>query len=404
MGWDGMGQLLDVVELTHRFVAIPSPNLPGDEREIATAVQDVGEFLGLGSGRVVSAAPDRPNVLIDLDFGPGGRHLALSGHLDTKPIGDAVWDTDPFTGTIIGEYMYGLGTCDMKGAVAAMLIAAARASQSELACGRLTLVFTADEEYGSKFGSRFLAEEKLVSADAIVIGEPGGVFSDWDQLNIVSRGIANIYVDVFGDQGHSSLSEVRGSISATQELAKLLTKFSAEFKPRYPVNELKSKPTVNAGVRIEGGVGFGVVPGLATFSSDVRLIPGMTRRDFEDDLKSFLLDAMAAEPRLRSEFRFEEAPRDWLPPTQVESNDPVIFACQAALEKVRGNSVPLGVFPGTTDACWLQGLLGIPTLPAFGPGMLERAHAANERISISSLNQSVDIYEELIRGFCGASA
>lgn len=391
---------LNVVEMTKEFIAIPSPNLPGDERAMASAVQGIGQSLGIGSGIVVGALDTRPNVLIDLDFGGGGRHLALSGHLDTKPVGDARWDTDPFVATIDGDFMYGLGTCDMKGAVAAMLIAASRVASAGLKNGRLTLVFTADEEYGSRFGSRYLAEEKLVQADAIVIGEPGGVRTDWDQLNIVSRGIANLFFDVEGDQGHSSLSQVRGNVSATQEMSKLLLAFANSFTPSFPKNDLGVSPTVNAGVLISGGVGFGVVPGLATFASDIRLTPGMERADFESDLTKFLAKEMEQNPRLRAAYRFEEAPRDWLPPTAVDSTHPVVASCQKALLQVRGEESPLSAFPGTTDACWLQGMLGIPTLPAFGPGMLERAHAANERISIRALEQSVDIYEALIRDFC----
>ena len=394
--------VVNVVDLTKEFIAIPSPNLPGDERAMAAAVQGVGQSLGIGQGIIVGAREDRPNVLIDLDFGGGGRHLALSGHLDTKPVGDARWDTDPFIATIDGDFMYGLGTCDMKGAVAAMLIAASRVASSGLQKGRLTLVFTADEEYGSKFGSRYLAEEKLVTADAIVIGEPGGVRTDWDQLNIVSRGIANLFFDVEGDQGHSSLSQVRGNVSATQEMSKLLLAFANTFSPSFPKNDLGVGPTVNAGVMVSGGVGFGVVPGLATFASDIRLTPGMERAEFESDLTKFLAKEMAQNPKLRAAYRFEDAPRDWLPPTSVDGGHPVVASCQKALLQVRGAESPLSAFPGTTDACWLQGILGIPTLPAFGPGMLERAHAANERISITALEQSVDIYEALIQDFCEA--
>jgi acetylornithine deacetylase/succinyl-diaminopimelate desuccinylase-like protein len=394
----------DVVGLTELLVATPSPNLPGDERAVAAVVRDAAAHWGMTAIRTVAQVDERPNVLIDIDFGTGGRHLALSGHLDTKPVGDAVWATDPFVATRIDDYLYGLGTCDMKGAVAAMVIAAGHVAQQGLRAGRLTLVFTADEEYGSRFGSRFLAEQSLVSADAIVIGEPGGVLRDWDQVSTVSRGIANIHIEVLGDQGHSSLSTVRGNVFATQQMAWLLNRFATEFTPRFPESTLGAVPTVNAGVMVEGGVGFGVVPGRASFSSDIRLLPGMTREDLEKDLQAFLDDAAAENPKLRATYRFEIAPRDWLPPTEVPSDHAIVLACQRALSTVRHQQAPAGVFPGTTDACWLQGILGIPTLPAFGPGMLERAHAADERISITALVDAVPIYESLIRDFCGGDA
>jgi acetylornithine deacetylase/succinyl-diaminopimelate desuccinylase-like protein len=391
----------DVVALTQHFVSVPSPNLPGDERAMAAAVREFAQSVGLDNVRIVGMTPERPNVLIDVDFGPGGRHLALSGHLDTKPIGDARWSTDPFQAEVIDGNLHGLGTCDMKGALAAMLIATAQSLQDGPSSGRLTLVFTADEEYGSRYGSRFLAEEKLVEADAIVIGEPGGIHQDWDALNVISRGITNIYIDVQGRQGHSSLSQVKGYQFATQAMAEVLLAFASDFAPSFPPNELGSGPTVNAGVLVDGGVGFGVVPGLATFASDVRLVPGMDKAIFEKELTGFLESFQ--ERGIRATARFEEAPRDWLPPTEVSADDPVVASCQRAAAEVLGAPLPLGVFPGTTDAAWLQGMLGTPTLPAFGPGLLEYAHAADERVSVRSLEQSVPIYASLIRDFCESS-
>ncbi len=278
----------DVVELTERLVAAPSPNPPGDERMAAGVVTEICTELGLPTPRVLAAEPNRPNLLVDLDFGPGGRQLALSGHLDTKPVGDAVWSSDPFVGRVDDDYLYGLGACDMKGAVAAMLLAAAELAADGPTAGRLSLVFTADEEHGSAYGSRYLAESGAVRADAIVIGEPGGIDRDWDELQTISRGIANFSIDVYGDQGHSSLSDSKGFVSATQECARLLVRFADLFHPSFNSSMSGLRPTVNAGVRIEGGVGFGVVPGKASFAVDVRLLPGMDRPQLEADLDRFL--------------------------------------------------------------------------------------------------------------------
>ena len=258
----------DVVELTERLVAAPSPNPPGDERAAAGVVTEICTELGLPAPRVLAAEPSRPNLIVDLDFGPGGRQLALSGHLDTKPVGDAVWSSDPFVGRVDDGHLYGLGACDMKGAVAAMLSRCRRAGSDGPTAGRLSLVFTADEEHGSAYGSRYLAESGAVRADAIVIGEPGGIDRDWDELQTISRGIANFSIDVYGDQGHSSLSDSKGFVSATQECARLLVRFADRFHPSFNPSMSGLRPTVNAGVRIEGGVGFGVVPGKASFAVD----------------------------------------------------------------------------------------------------------------------------------------
>ena len=105
--------------------------------------------LRLPGARVIARNESRPNLLITLDFGPGGRHLVLSGHLDTKPVADATWSVDPFGADVEGDRLYGLGSADMKSALAAMLAAASRLARDAPSRGRLSLLFTADEENGS---------------------------------------------------------------------------------------------------------------------------------------------------------------------------------------------------------------------------------------------------------------
>ncbi len=86
---------------------------------------------------MIARAPERPNLLATLDFGPGGRHLVLCGHIDTKPVGGAHWSVEPFSATVDGDRLYGLGSTDMKGAVAAMIVAA---RDLDLPRGRLSLL------------------------------------------------------------------------------------------------------------------------------------------------------------------------------------------------------------------------------------------------------------------------
>jgi succinyl-diaminopimelate desuccinylase len=388
-----------MVELTRALVETPSPNLPGDERAVAGVLTDALEERGLPPPQVISKEPERPNLLSTVDFGPGGRHLCLCGHMDTKPVGSARWRTDPFEAVIEEGRLYGLGSCDMKGALAAMVEAAASAGDPPR--GRLSLLFTADEEHSASLGARFLAETQALSADAVVIGEPAGIEEDWDHLHLVSRGIANFTIRVFGDQGHSSLSDRKDMVNASINMARLLVLFDEGFEPTHRRHPLApAGPTVNAGVKVSGGINFGVYPGEASFSADVRTIPGMKRERFEADLERWLEGARRAIPDLRAQVEFEPEPRAWLPATEVTEDAAIVRAAKAALEEVLGNAPSISVFPGTTDAAWLQGLAGIPTLPAVGPGLLEHAHRADESLSLVALRAAADIYASIIRRFC----
>src|SRR6478609_6431594 len=150
----------DVVQLTIDLIAAPSPNPPGDETAPAALIVETCRRLGLPEPIVVGAEPHRANVLLTIDSERPGAHIGFCGHTDTKPVGDAapLWRTDPFVGTIDGDRLYGLGSTDMKGALAAMLFAAEWLQRHrELWTGAVSYLFSADEEYGSAFGAYFLA-------------------------------------------------------------------------------------------------------------------------------------------------------------------------------------------------------------------------------------------------------
>jgi acetylornithine deacetylase/succinyl-diaminopimelate desuccinylase-like protein len=394
-----VGDLDRTLDLARALVETPSPNLPGDERAVADLLTDALSERGLPSPQVVAKEPERPNLLVTIDFGPGGRHLCLCGHMDTKPVGSARWSTEPFEAVVEDGRLYGLGSCDMKGALAAMIEAAASADGTPR--GRLSLLFTADEERGSVLGAHFLAESQALAADAVVIGEPAGIDADWDRLHLVSRGIASFSIRVRGDQGHSSLSDCKRMTNASLNMARLLIAMEEGFCPRHPVHPLSpSGPTVNPGVMVGGGVNFGVYPGEASFSTDVRTLPGMNRQEFEADLDRWLQEARRAVPDLRAEVGFEPGARGWLPATEVPEDAPIAVATRGALEEVFGRAPPASVFPGATDAAWLQGVAGIPTLPAVGPGLLEHAHSADESVSLAALGACTEVYAALIRRFC----
>jgi succinyl-diaminopimelate desuccinylase len=144
---------------------------------------------------------ERPNLIVELDFGPGGHTLGLCGHLDTKPVGEGRWSTDPLQAAQVNGELRGRGVVDMKGAIGAMLLAAADLVAEPPARGRLLLVLPADEENGAVYGGQWLAEHQPIDADAIVIGEPGGLFADWDRLHLGSRGICNFDIDIVTEQG-----------------------------------------------------------------------------------------------------------------------------------------------------------------------------------------------------------
>ena len=393
----------DVVELTCQLIAAPSPNLPGDETAPAAVLIEALRRFGLPDPVIRAGQPHRPNLIVTIDSGRPGPRLGLCGHLDTKPVGDAAseWKSDPFTPTIVGDRLYGLGSTDMKGACAAMVIAGAAFNHlKDQLSGSLTLIFTADEEYGSTMGAEYLTRERLLDVDVIVLGEASGVRTDWEAIRSVSRGITCFKVGVHGTQMHSSISDDLPSVNAVEAMARILVALRRELKLSYPEHSLcPFGPTVNLGVRCQGGVGYGVLPGYAEFWNDIRTVPGMSREQVERDLRAAFERIEGELHGATLELIFHET-LGWLDATEVTADHPIVPAMQNACESVFGVRTPLLTFPGASDAWPFQGIGGIPTIAGFGPGLLPLAHGPNEYIIIPALKQAAHVYAQTAIDFC----
>lgn len=393
----------DVIELTRQLVRTPSPVRDGDERAVAALIQDTLAEFGLPRAEVHALAPERPNLIATVDFGAGGRHLALVGHIDTKPVGDAAWTVDPFAADVDGDRLYGLGSADMKGAVAAMLVAARDLAGSDLSAGRLSLVFTADEEDGAVYGARYLAEALDHDFDALVIGEPSGLHDDFDSIPLVSRGLGRFRVTAQATQGHSSLAALLGFRNAGVDLARAIVAITDELQVRLPANpdDLPHwAASVNAAILYEGGYGYGVLPEWMSASVEVRTLPGMDETTLLEDIRA-LLTTLGERDGSRLVAEFEGEPRHWIPGTRVAAADPVVGAVQRAVTTALGTVPPLDVFPGTTDTSWFAAAdPRLPCLPALGPGLLRHCHAADEWVSVEAVRRTVPLYDALVRDFC----
>ncbi|MHA6626632.1 M20 family metallopeptidase [Pseudonocardia sichuanensis] len=379
-----------VLALAAELVAIDSQNPGVGEARIAAFVADHARERGL-TAEVVETAPGRCNVLVTADAGTGP-HLALSGHLDTKPIGDlSAWHTPPLDLVVDGDLAYGLGSSDMKGAIAAMLLAIESWARTARR-GRLSLILTADEEAGSDHGSIALSRQGLVDADAIVIGEPSGVSSPWEAMYLISRGICCFEVVVRGKQGHSGLSD-RLPTSATVAAARAATAI-ADFTPSVPrPPSIPCTPTVNAAVRISGGVFYGVHPGEAVIASDIRLVPGMDRETLHRELCDLLAAALPTD--VNWEIRYADGSLGWMEAAEIDPRHSVVTAAQQACVDVLGRELPLGAYPGGTDATHFTNIGDTPSIAALGPGWLSVAHGPDEHVGVSQLSQAERLYERL---------
>lgn len=386
------GWRADVLDFARELISVPSPNPPGDESAVAELVTRRLRSLGIEEVHVLSGESRRPNLVVDVSGATSGPTLILSGHLDTKPVGDrSAWSTDPFDPVLEDENLIGLGSGDMKAAIAAMVYAAAALNDSVLPSGTLRLVFTADEEAGSVLGSKWLADNGHIDGDVAIIGEPSGLTREWQSIHLVSRGAALFKVRVHGTQMHSSITDRLPAINASVKTANLMVRMDRELKDylKYEPHDLvETGPTVNVGVMMSGGVFYGVCPGYAEFACDVRTLPGMSEEDMIMSVQRLLDDAMVEDPDLKAELDFEV----WVPATEISPDLPIVGSLLWASSEVLSSVPTLDAFPGATDAPHFQLTAGVPTVAAFGPGLLPRAHSPNEFLASDSVGHAMEIY------------
>ena len=400
------GRRDDMIAFAQELIRTPSETPSGCEREVAVLIESHMRDLGIESIETHARKPDRPNLLARIPFGDAGPRLILNAHTDTKDVGDrSRWSVDPFGAEIKDGCMYGRGAADMKAALAAQLYAAVALRDVGVeAPGEIMLMFVADEEGGAWDGTRFLISEVGLRGDAAIIGEPCGIDTPYDYLHIAHRGVFCFNVHVRGTQMHSSMSDVRPSVNASVKMAEVLTAFAKEYRLAHEPHPLYPQgPTVNVGVMIEGGVFYGVYPGHAWFGTDVRVLPGMERQAVVTELEAFVETLRRRDPELDVEVDTHPREWDWIPPMELSPDEPVVRATLAAAKTVLGREPKIGGLPGGTDAHSMFNDGGIPTIPAFGPGMLELAHGPDERVPVEDIIIAAKVYALAALHYLGAN-
>ena len=375
----------DVVELTEALVRQPSPNPPGDERRVAAVID---EYLAGVSGirrQLIAPRPERPNLVFST--GKGDRALALAAHLDTHPI-VGEWRFDPL-GERDADRIYGRGTTDNKGAVAAMAVVFRAAAEHGLPDqARLVLIANADEEVGGSEGIGALVDGIDEPIDAVVVGEPSGIDEPWEALYVAARGTSRFTIGAMGVRTHSSLAGRPGVRSALETIEGAVAALRSRLSPlnrEHPVFGPAGRLTV---VRAVGGEGYGVVPELAQVEVELRLMPGATQTAIEQEITDALdgFDVALA---------FADGSLRWMGPSEIDLDHPLTGAASAAWRDVFEAEPVLACFPGGTDAR-LFTERGFPALSGVGPGALVRAHQPDEYVTIDELQTASHLYAAIV--------
>ncbi len=372
-----------LVELTSALVAVDTRNPPGNEREAAGVLRDALRRWS-PTWTEVEPEPGRLSLVAEIPHpdGPGDRpSLLINGHLDVVPVRAEQWSTDPFTPTLDGGRLYGRGTADMKGGVAAAIHALdVLAASGRTPAWDVVFHFVADEELGGALGTRALLDAGLVRGDACLVPEPTGL-----QVCVAERGLLQAELTVHGVGGHGS--RPRDSVSAIEHAASVvLAVHAADFGG--VDHPLLGRPSANVGT-IQGGSGVNTVAESCRLGVDRRLLPGATVESALAELRE-RIDGSAI-PGLRYDIGvlvFGEA-------SEMDPGHPWAEQVRAALHATSGAEPATIGMSFTTDARFVRNQAGIPTV-VCGPGEVAQAHTSDEMVELEQLVDAAAAYAELL--------
>lgn len=393
---------LDPVETLAQLVAIASVNPMGrpvsgppfGEDRLTGYLEETLRRLGLVVQRQ-PVAPGRENLIARLDghVPPerGGRVILLDAHQDTVPVEGMT--VEPFQPLVREGRLYGRGSCDAKGGMAAMLAAVARlADQRVSGMPSIVISCTVNEEYGFT-GASALAElwthpsSGIIPRrpDAAVIAEPTGL-----DVVVAHKGVVRWRCHTSGRACHSA--EPEAGDNAIYKMAPVLAaiqRYAKEVVGDVASHPLCGPATVSVGT-IHGGLSVNTVPDRCTIEIDRRLPPGEQPEDARAGLIDFLARAAELDFALRHDPPFMKGPA-----LSDEANGPLAERLSALVREVAGGCRPVGV-PYATNAAFYSAA-GVPSV-VFGPGWLEQAHTKDEWLPLDQLHQAAEVYYRFCRG------
>jgi len=407
----------ELVDLTQALIRIPTTNPPGEYYEDCTRF--LGERLAargfeVNHVRAEGAIGDsdrypRANVVGRWNGARPGPTVHFNSHIDVVEPGLG-WSHDPFAAEVVGDLIYGRGACDMKGGLAASVIAVE--ALMELAPdlpGSLEISGTADEESGGYGGVAYLSEKGYFSpprVDHVIIPEP----LNKDRVCLGHRGVWWAEIETRGRIAHGSMPFL--GESAIRHMGAVMTAFEEELFPllaqkrtRMPVvPEGAKQSTLNIN-SVHGGLGEGN-DGLpsALVADSCRMV--IDRRflieEVLDDVKSEVRSILERLKLERDAFDYDLRDLFEVVPTMTDEQAPVVESVARAIGQVLNTSPQFVVSPGTYDQKHIDRIGRLKDCIAYGPGILDLAHQVDEYVSIEDMIDSAKVMAmsayELITG------
>ena len=399
----------DLVELCQDLIKIPTLNPPGENyREIC----DYLDRRLLKNGfhteliRAKGALGDsdrypRWNIVARKEGPRGGECVHFNSHIDIVEVGRG-WTTDPFGGEVIDGKVYGRGACDMKGGLAASIIAAeAFIAICPDFAGAIEISGTADEESGGFGGVAYLAEKGYFNPEKVhhvIIPEPLG----HDRICLGHRGVWWAEIETYGEIAHGSMPflgdcAVRHMGAVVSEMERSLFPALALKRTDMPVVPEGAKQSTMNINSIHGGeaeqdpdytgLPSPCVPDSCRMVIDRRFLIEEDIDEVQEEIHGLLRHVQSE----RENFTFNVRELQRVLPTMTEKSAPVVQSVARAISDIMGKEADYVVSPGTYDQKHIDRIGRLKNCIAYGPGILGLAHKPDEYVGIDEMVQSAQV-------------
>jgi len=382
------------VDLLAELVAFDTTS----DRSNLPLIEFVEDYLvrhGVTARRVPDETGEKANLYATI--GPADRPgVMLSGHIDTVPVTGQAWTVDPFSLTADGEHLYGRGTTDMKGFLAAVLAAVPALVEADLAVP-VHLAFSHDEETGCLGVRALLADlaEQPVRPAACVVGEPTSM-----RPATAQKGKIAVRLHVHGRPCHSGMApEGVNAIHAAARLVSRVEETAAAKAQDGPFDErfAIAHTTLQVGT-IEGGTALNIVPQDCSLDLEIRAVPAEDPEALLAELMDFSV-ALEAEMRAMhpdAGIRMERLHA--YPGLSLGDDHALVDFILSLLEEQQLERIGYGA-----EAGLFQQELGIPTV-ICGPGSMAQGHQPDEFVTREQLARCDAFLARLIGALSGDDA
>jgi putative selenium metabolism hydrolase len=364
---------------------VQTPSLSTREGAAAELIRQ--ELASLGAGEVYIDSAGNVIFRIGNEAGPT---LLIDVHMDTVSTTDATWTHAPYGAVIDDGVLYGLGACDSKGSIAAVITAAKRLIASEIPLhGSLVLAFVVQQEPCEGCALKLLLQESGIQPDWLVLAEPSDL-----TIKRGHRGRVLFKVMVRGRSSHSSRPDLGdNAITAAARLIFGLDLLAAQLP-----NDPFLGPGTIAVTQIESrSAGQNAIPDSCTFYVDRRLTLGETAGRAQSQIESIIeregipatLEVVdyEADSYTGHHFHAREAFHAWA----LEQDHPLINALSHAAQAVIGRAPAVGNWSFSTDGVFSMAEACIPTV-GFGPGNPDAAHSVDEHVRLEDVASAAQVY------------